>query len=118
VDDDFIVRDVISDLLESTGKYAVVQAVNGQDALDKLTAEPGIKLIISDVNMPTMDGFAMLKELRARGVKIPTLMLTGFNMPHTGVTALTLGATDYLEKDDKVQEALIPWVETTLSKLP
>ncbi|MBI3794919.1 MAG: response regulator [Nitrospinae bacterium] len=66
VDDDFIVRSVLSDILESTEKYEALQAENGLEGLAQVESNPGISLIITDVNMPEMDGLAMLRELRKK----------------------------------------------------
>jgi two-component system chemotaxis response regulator CheY len=62
VDDSASVRKVAGIALAAAG-YEVLEAVNGQDALDKLTGEK-IHLIISDVNMPIMDGISFLKQVK------------------------------------------------------
>jgi CheY-like chemotaxis protein len=114
VDDDFIVRDIVSEILESTGKYQAIQAEDGEEALACFTSDPAIRLVISDVNMPKMDGYALLTEIRKTGSRTPVLMLTGFSAPDTGATIQALGATDFMAKDDSFQETILPWVEKTL----
>lgn len=76
VDDSSSVRTIVRMALRERG-YEVVEAVNGQDALAKLDAER-CHLIISDVNMPTMDGIALLKAIKSHpNYKFtPVIMLT------------------------------------------
>ncbi|MBL4780813.1 MAG: response regulator [Porticoccaceae bacterium] len=63
VDDSSSVRIVLATTLKSAG-YNVIDAVDGEDGLSKLTGEK-IHLIISDVNMPKMDGITMVKKIKA-----------------------------------------------------
>jgi len=76
VDDSASIRLVVSIALKGAG-YDVIEACDGQDALTKLNGEK-INLIISDVNMPNMDGIAFLKELKLlpRYKFTPVIMLT------------------------------------------
>ena len=76
VDDSASVRKVAGIALTSAG-YNVMEAANGQEALSKMTGEK-IHLIISDVNMPVMDGIAFLKEVKRHpNYKFtPVIMLT------------------------------------------
>ncbi len=70
VDDSASVRTVVSTALKSAG-YNVIQAVDGKDALSKMTGEK-IHMIISDVNMPNMDGITFVKEVK----KLPNYKFT------------------------------------------
>ena len=76
IDDSASLRQVVGIALKSVG-YNVVQAENGRDALEKL-ANAAPKLIISDVNMPIMDGIAFVKELKSLPEYkfTPVIMLT------------------------------------------
>jgi two-component system chemotaxis response regulator CheY len=76
VDDSASIRLVVSIALKGAG-YDVIDACDGRDALSKLTGEK-INLIISDVNMPNMDGITFLKELKLlpRYKFTPVIMLT------------------------------------------
>ncbi|QSX33195.1 response regulator [Shewanella avicenniae] len=76
VDDSASIRQVVSMTLKSAG-YATIEACDGRDALNKLTGAR-VHLVISDVNMPNMDGITLLKELKARpDTKFtPVIMLT------------------------------------------
>lgn len=76
VDDSSSVRTVVGMALRGHG-YAVIEAVNGVDALKRLDGRP-VHLIISDVNMPEMDGLTLLKEIKKHPVYrfTPVMMLT------------------------------------------
>jgi two-component system chemotaxis response regulator CheY len=65
VEDDAAVCDAVREALEEEG-YRVRTAVHGQDALDALTASPRPDLILVDMLMPVMDGWAFMEELKAR----------------------------------------------------
>lgn len=70
VDDSSSVRTVVKTTLKGAG-YNVIEAVDGKDALSKLTGEK-IHLIVSDVNMPNMDGITLVKEVK----KLPNYKFT------------------------------------------
>jgi two-component system chemotaxis response regulator CheY len=76
VDDSASVRKLVRLTLESAG-YAVVEAGDGKDALDKLAGQK-VHLVISDVNMPNMDGIALVAEMKKSSSHkfIPVIMLT------------------------------------------
>jgi len=76
VDDSASLRQVVNIALSKAG-YSVVEAVDGQDACTKLDGRK-INLIISDVNMPNMDGIEFLKRVKAHGSYkfTPVIMLT------------------------------------------
>jgi two-component system chemotaxis response regulator CheY len=76
VDDSSSVRTIARTALREQG-YEVVEAGNGREALDKLSAER-VHLVVSDVNMPIMDGITFLKELKSHPTSkfVPVIMLT------------------------------------------
>lgn len=82
VDDSSTVRNEVADFLKANG-IAVVTAVDGKDGLDKLRAHPGIKLVVSDVNMPNMDGLTMAEKIRneLKNAAVNVIMLTTENSP-------------------------------------
>jgi two-component system chemotaxis response regulator CheY len=77
VDDSSSLRTVVRLALERAG-YAVIDACDGQDALAKLEAAQKVHLIVSDVNMPNMDGISFVKAVKAhpRHRFVPVIMLT------------------------------------------
>ena len=82
VDDSSTVRNEVADFLKANG-LSVVTAVDGKDGLDKLRANPGIKLVVSDVNMPNMDGLTMAEKIRSelKNAAVNVIMLTTENSP-------------------------------------
>ena len=85
--------------------YTVDAVYDGEDALDYLT-DGDYDLAILDVMMPEMDGFEVLKKVRAAGVCIPILMLTAKSEVDDKVQGLDLGANDYLTKPFDSKELL------------
>ena len=78
VDDEKVWVKVTKELIisKSGDKYSVKTAFNGKEALE-IMEDYDIDLMILDMNMPIMDGYQLLKELKKRGIKIPTIVLTG-----------------------------------------
>ena len=76
VDDSASIRTVVGIALRGEG-YAVIEAINGQDAINKLTGQK-VNLIISDVNMPIMDGITFVKQVNTMAAYrfTPIIMLT------------------------------------------
>lgn len=98
VDDSVSIRQMVTFTLKSAG-YEVVEAADGREGLNKAKAQP-INLVLTDQNMPNMDGLTLIRELRALpGYKTaPILMLTtesGDDMKTRGRAA---GATGWLVK--------------------
>lgn len=105
VDDDAFVREVISSLLEADG-YQVLTAENGLQALEQCCTTTDIELIISDVNMPEMDGITLLKSLQEQQLDIPVVMVTSVGDISVAVDALNNGATEYILKDEGIQDTI------------
>ncbi|SFN05117.1 two-component system, chemotaxis family, response regulator CheY [Formivibrio citricus] len=82
VDDSSTVRNEVCDFLKANG-LTVVPAVDGKDGLDKLKANSSIKLVVSDVNMPNMDGLTMAEKIRGelKNSSVNIIMLTTENSP-------------------------------------
>jgi DNA-binding response OmpR family regulator len=96
IDDDPTLLEVLTLALEQTG-HVVVRAVDGFEALEQLrTHEPDA--IISDVNMPRLDGFALCRKLRAEGDHTPLVLLTSRDEEIDEALGLELGADDYVTK--------------------
>ncbi len=98
VDDSASMRQMVTFTLESAG-YTVIEAVDGLDALDKLRHST-VDLVLTDQNMPRMDGLSLTRSLRAQGPhrQVPILILTtesGDDMKQAGRAA---GATGWLVK--------------------
>lgn len=98
VDDSASMRQMVTFTLKGAG-HDVVEAENGQDALDKAKGQQ-FDLVISDVNMPVMDGLALIKELRALSEYkfTPLLMLTTESGDDKKVQGKSAGATGWIVK--------------------
>ncbi len=95
----------LAKILERRG-HRVDSAANGEEALRLLERET-YDLVITDLNMPVMDGMQLLREMRARGLQPATLVLTGHGTIQSAVEAMKLGAGDYLIKPCHPEELLI-----------
>lgn len=98
VDDSASMRQVVSGTLESAG-FSTVVAVDGVDALKKLD-QHRVNLIISDVNMPNMDGISFLKEVKQRADTrfTPVIMLTTENVQDKKEQGRQAGARAWIVK--------------------
>lgn len=78
IDDSDTIRDQLKNVFSSKQDIQVIEAENGLVGLNQLQAHPDINLIISDVNMPEMDGLTMVKKIAASGGHkgVPIIMLT------------------------------------------
>lgn len=106
VDDSGSIRQMVSFTLKSAG-YTVIEAVDGQDGLDK-AKQKTVDLVLTDQNMPRMDGLTLIKSLRAMPAyrSVPILMLTtesGDAMKSQGKAA---GATGWIVKPFDPQKLL------------
>ncbi|MCG8669019.1 MAG: sigma-54 dependent transcriptional regulator [Pseudomonadales bacterium] len=96
VEDDLDLREAIVDTLEIEG-FQVLQAGNGREALSVLETEM-VSLVISDVNMPQMDGYQLLRKMSVQWPSLPVLIMTAYGSISNAVEAIRNGAVDYLEK--------------------
>ncbi|WP_084039133.1 response regulator transcription factor [Demequina sp. NBRC 110053] len=102
VDDEDNLRTMLAAALKYEG-YAVAQARDGAEGL-RAVREGQPDLIILDVMMPTMDGFAMCRRLREGGDRTPIIFLTARDSAADKVEGLTIGADDYLDKPFNLDE--------------
>jgi two-component system chemotaxis response regulator CheY len=102
VDDSAMVRRQVRLALEGAG-FVVVEAVDGEDARDKLAAHATTRLVVCDVNMPKMNGLELLERMRADGRMdaVPIVMLTTEGQPELIHRANSLGAKGWLVKPFK-----------------
>jgi DNA-binding response OmpR family regulator len=104
IEDEPAMRTVLTDLLASEG-HRVIAASQGADGLERALAEQP-DLILLDVMMPRLDGFALAQELRRLGRAVPILMLTAKGRVEDRVRGLDSGADDYLVKPFSGDELL------------
>lgn len=98
VDDEPFNVDVLQQELEDLG-YQIITAFNGQEALDKIKSQQP-DLILLDLMMPVLDGFAVLSELKADNVlrDIPVIIVSAANDSKSVVRGIKQGADDYITK--------------------
>jgi DNA-binding NtrC family response regulator len=103
VDDDDGSREAMAKTLERVG-YDVRAFPDAQEALDRMRSGDPVDVVVSDVRMPGMDGYSLLRQVRAEWPGLPFLLVTAFADVEDAVAALQGGADDYLTKPVKVQE--------------
>lgn len=110
VDDSISIRQIVGIALKQAG-YDVIEGCDGKDALAKLTGQK-VNLIISDVNMPNMDGITFVRELKTRPAYkfTPVLMLTTESQEEKKEQGKAAGARAWMVKPFK-PEALLAAVQ-------
>lgn len=93
------------------GAVSFVFARDGVDALDKIAADPAIDLVVSDINMPRMDGLALLGKLQEADDKLSTVIVSAYGDMANIRTAMNRGAFDFLTKPIDFAD-----LETTIDK--
>jgi two-component system, response regulator, stage 0 sporulation protein F len=102
VDDEENTRIALTRLLNHEG-YEVKTAANGIEAMNILRAFP-VELIITDLNMPEMNGLTFLRELNREYPSSNVIMITAFGEVESYLEALNLGAFEYLNKPLRLEE--------------
>ncbi len=106
VDDDPLVADSLAVFLRSRN-YDVEVETNSQKALKTLKEGRTIDLLLSDVNMPGLDGFGLLREVKKIDPNVVVVMLTGYGTIESAVVAMREGAEDYITKPVIDEEMLL-----------
>lgn len=96
VDDEARMRKLVKDFLSIKG-YWVMEAENGEDAVEKFMANRDIKLILLDVMMPKMDGWETLRIIRENS-NVPIIMLTARSEERDELQGFSLGVDEYITK--------------------
>ena len=102
VDDESMLRRLLEKVLKKEG-YNVHLAPSAKDALEILR-DNAVDIMISDIRMREMDGFALLKAVRDKYPNVGIIMMTGYADAYTVKDALLLGADDYITKPFKSAE--------------
>ena len=105
VDDSASVRQMVRFTLSDAG-YAVIEAVDGKDALAKIS--PAVNLVITDLNMPNLDGIGLIRAVRANPAYkgIPIVMLTTESQDSRKLEGKAAGATGWIVKPFATQQLL------------
>ena len=96
VDDESRMRKLVGDFLKKKG-YEVVEAGDGEEALDIFFEDKNISLVICDVMMPKIDGFEVVKEIRQYS-QVPIIMLTAKGEESDELNGFDLGVDEYISK--------------------
>jgi two-component system chemotaxis response regulator CheY len=106
VDDSITIRQMVAFTVQQAG-MATVEATDGQDALNRLASQR-VDLVITDLNMPNMDGIALIRELRRRpeSKHTPILMLTTESQEGKKQEGRAAGATGWIVKPFDPQRLL------------
>ena len=96
VDDEAMIRNLVERILSKEG-YNILQAQDGEAALDIVNSQK-VDIIVSDMNMPGMDGLCLLKILKKVRPEIGVVMMTGEGDEYTVKDALLAGADEYIAK--------------------
>ena len=102
VDDEENARLGLTRLLSQEG-YQVDSVSNGYEALNYLR-EKAVNLIVTDINMPEMNGITFLKELNKSFPKSNVIMITAYGGVESYIEAMNLGAFEYINKPVKIEE--------------
>ena len=107
VDDEARMRKLVRDFLSIKG-FSVVEAADGEEALDRFFEQKDIALVLLDVMMPKLDGWEVLKTIRKYS-QIPILMLTARGEESDELQGFRLGVDEYISKpySPKILEARV-----------
>ena len=117
VDDSPTMRRIVFNTLKRLGYSEIEEAEHGAEALEKLKTIPGFNFIVTDWNMPVMDGLQLVQEIRANEEwkKIPILMVTTRSVKDDIIDAMKAGVNNYVVKPF-TPEVLKQKIDLILSK--
>ncbi|MGB1226937.1 MAG: response regulator transcription factor [Poseidonibacter sp.] len=115
-EDDEVMANKLKSILEKIF-YKVIIAKNGKDAYDIFLESNNIDLVISDINMPKMNGLEFLEKLRKIDENIPFVFLTGRNEASKMLKAIDLSITNYLLKPIDLDKLLLVLNQIAVKKL-
>jgi two-component system response regulator PilR (NtrC family) len=105
IDDEPIIHEVLGDLLTTEG-YIVVNSSNGEEALEKHSPQ-AYELILLDLLMPGMDGIEVLKRIKKIDPHSVIVIITAYASVESAISAMKMGAFDYIQKPFKHDELLL-----------
>jgi two-component system, chemotaxis family, chemotaxis protein CheY len=119
VDDSSVMRKIVERALRQAGLESMVvhEAGSGTEGIDLLRAKQ-VDLILSDINMPSMDGLEFLRQIKAQNLApgVPVVMITTESSEEHVKEAIHAGAKGYIRKPftaDQVKERVLPLVRAT-----
>lgn len=110
VDDSNTMREIVAGFLLKNG-FDVVTATDGRDGLNQLRNDPDIKLVVSDINMPVMDGLAMAEKVRTElgNTAVRIIMLTTEDNPQIRERGKAAGVNGWIVKPFRGEAVLGPF---------
>ena len=102
IDDDAHIRSSIGKFLIARG-HTVIEAANGEKGVEVLESQ-AVDIVITDVKMPGMDGFEVLRRMRSIASEIEVIVITGVKESENAFRALREGAFDFFSKPFKVED--------------
>ncbi len=105
VDDEDIMRNLMTKILEKAGYHVVT--VSGGGAAKQILAEQPIDIVLTDVKMPDMNGFDLLRDIKSSYPKVAVIMMTAYADAYTIKDALIAGADEYITKPFKHYEVTV-----------
>ena len=117
VEDSFTVRQLQRSILETAG-FQVVAARDGSEALRMLARDPQIALVITDLDMPELDGLGLTRAIRADPARasLPVVIVTAQGSEEDQRGGIEAGADAYMVKRDFSQQALLASVERLIGR--
>src|SRR5690554_776069 len=97
VDDDIEMQVLMKEFLLPLG-HTVVTYSSAREALDQLASGLSADLIITDINMPNLDGMGFMHHLQGLGIDVPVVVMTAYGSIESAVKSMKAGAQDYLAK--------------------
>jgi DNA-binding response OmpR family regulator len=104
IEDDALVRTLLMRRMLAAG-WSVTALRDGRE-LEKVVAEERPDLLVVDLGLPYVDGFALVEGLRAQGVRTPVLVISAYELPHLHEAARNSGADDVLQKPFDQEELI------------
>lgn len=104
IEDDGLVRTMLMRNMLASG-FTVTAMRDGRE-LDRVMNDAHADLLVIDLGLPYMDGFALVESLRAKGCTTPVLMISAYELPHLSDSARSAGANDLLQKPFEQEELI------------
>ncbi|MHC4871341.1 MAG: response regulator [Planctomycetota bacterium] len=111
VDDSSTMRRIICNSVKTIGECEIIEAGDGVEGLEAFNGNPGITMILTDWNMPNMNGLTFLEKVREIDKDVPIVMITTEAEKQNVVTAIKAGANNYIVKPftpDVLKEKISP----------
>lgn len=102
LEDDITLNDTITDYLEESD-FELVSLYDGEEAYEKIY-EQNFDLLLLDVNVPSLDGFELLKSLREQNINTPAIFITSLNSMDSFEKGYEIGCDDYIRKPFELKE--------------